>query len=279
MKTSIRTATVTTLLVISLSSARVLQDNGIAGYTGSPGENNCTNCHNSFAINSGGGSISIATTPSISTGGYVPGTTYTISVTVAKTGVNLFGFGTEILNSSNTNAGTISVLNSTQTKLLSSSGKTNIVHQLNGGAGSSGTKTFDFKWVAPSTAVAATVYAAGVAANGNGSSSSDYVYKTSLSLSAPVGIEEQSFAMHMDVYPNPVTENVTLSYMLKEDAEVEYSLTSLGGKLIKIYDTEKQLSGDHKQVLEIPLSVTEGLYLLNMKVNGKNISHRIIINR
>lgn len=279
MKKSIRPATIATLLVISLSSARVLQDNGIAGYTGSPGENNCTNCHNSFALNSGGGSISIATTPSIAASGYVPGTTYTISVTVTKTGVSLFGFGTEILGSTNANTGTISVLNSTQTKLLSSSGKTNIVHQLNGGASSPNSKTFDFKWVAPATAGIATVYAAGVAANGNGSSSSDYVYKTSLSLSGSVGLEEQNFTMHLDVYPNPVTENVTLSYLLKEDADVEYSLTSLSGKLIKTYDAEKQFAGDHKQVLEIPTSVAEGLYLLNMKVNGKNMSHRLIINR
>lgn len=276
MKKTLRISIAASFLVVALSSARVLQNNGIAGFTGSPGEQNCTSCHNSFALNSGGGSISIATTPSISTSGYVPGTSYTIDVTVAKTGVALFGFGTEILTSSNTNAGTLSILNATDTRLLNSGARTNVVHQTGGGAATD-QKTFSFKWVAPATAGAATIYAAGVAANGNNQNNSDFVYRISLPLSSTVGMAEQAFNLNLNVYPNPASEVITLSYALKEDAVVECNLTNLNGQLVIPYFSKNQAAGAQKEVLEIPANASPGLYLLNLTVNGKASSHRIII--
>ena len=37
----------------------ILSSNGKSGKTNSPGEGNCTSCHNSFAVNTGGGSTTI----------------------------------------------------------------------------------------------------------------------------------------------------------------------------------------------------------------------------
>ena len=49
------------LLVLStvfvVFTSEMLSDNGKAGYTGSSGETKCNNCHNSYALNSGGGSV------------------------------------------------------------------------------------------------------------------------------------------------------------------------------------------------------------------------------
>lgn len=277
MTKALRISVVGSVLILSLTSARVLQNNGIAGYTNSPGEQNCTACHNSFAANSGGGSISISTTPSMSPTGYTPGATYTVDVTVSKAGVNLFGFGTEILTSANANAGTISVINATQTKLLNSGSRRNIVHQLNGGTGTD-SKTFSFQWVAPVTAGSATIYAAGVAANGNNQSSSDYVYTASLPISSSVGIKEYNLSSTVSFYPNPARESVTLSYQLDQDALVECSLTGLNGQHLADFYSEKQTAGDHQHNLAIPSSVQSGLYLLNLTVNGQSTSRRLIIN-
>ncbi|HXP52615.1 MAG TPA: hypothetical protein VN922_21860, partial [Bacteroidia bacterium] len=41
-------------------AAIVLHSNGIAGYTNAPGETTCTDCHNTYALNSAGGTIKIA---------------------------------------------------------------------------------------------------------------------------------------------------------------------------------------------------------------------------
>ena len=62
--------------------AGILNDNGRAGRTGSPGSNPCTtSCHSSFALNSGDGSITI-TCDNMPNWNYEPNTVYTINVTV-----------------------------------------------------------------------------------------------------------------------------------------------------------------------------------------------------
>jgi hypothetical protein len=276
MTKALRISIAGSVLILSLSSARVLQNNGIAGYTNSPGEQNCTACHNSFALNSGGGSVTISTTPSITASGYTPGATYTVDVTVSKTGVSLFGFGTEILTSTNTNAGTISVLNSAQTKLLNSGSRRNIVHQLNGGTGTD-SKTFSFQWVAPATAGSATIYAAGLAANGNNQNSSDYVYTASLPISSSVGLKEYELSATVSLYPNPARESVTLSYRLGKDALVACSLSGLNGQRVADFYSGQQAAGEHEQTLPIPSSVQSGLYLLHLTVDGQTTSRRLII--
>jgi hypothetical protein len=173
MKNKIITICVLTVLsLLWMSNA-----NGVANRNGAPGETACnaSGCHTSNALNSGGGSITI--TDNIPTTGYIPGQTYTINVTVAKTGVNLFGFGFEAVSSSNTTAGTLVVLNAASTKTLNGT-RTNMVHLTNSGVSAS-SKTFTFGWIAPSTPNGnVTFYAAGNAANGNGSDTGDYIYTT-----------------------------------------------------------------------------------------------------
>ncbi|HRH37623.1 MAG TPA: hypothetical protein PK760_04730, partial [Flavobacteriales bacterium] len=67
------------LLALMLTSGNT-DNNGKAGRTGAPGENTCVNsCHNSYALNSGTGSIMLAST-NMTNWQYVPGQTYTINV-------------------------------------------------------------------------------------------------------------------------------------------------------------------------------------------------------
>jgi hypothetical protein len=179
----LRKILITTLPLAALIIMTSLQmsDNGKAGRTGSPGETNCTNCHNSFTLNSGGGSITMQS-PGMTGFQYTPGQTYTMSVTVARTGSSLFGVGIEALTSANANAGTLNITDpaSTQIKSATVSGvsRRNIVHVLNGGA-STDSKVFNFSWTAPAAGTGnVTFYFAGVSAvgTGNGNENNDYVY-------------------------------------------------------------------------------------------------------
>ena len=131
------TISIGALLIIITFTAEFMNENGRAGYTGSPGEVTCntTGCHNSFTLNSGGGTISATST--LINWIYEPLTNYTINIKVSKTDVLLFGFGAEILTSSNNNAGTIVATDAVHTQLKSRlvNGiiRKNIVHKLNGG--------------------------------------------------------------------------------------------------------------------------------------------------
>lgn len=158
-----------------------MSDNGKAGRTDSPGENNCTTgCHSTYTLNSGSGSVSIqsAGTPGFK---YTPGQTYNMSVTVAQAGIGLFGVGIEALIASGDNAGTLNITDLASTAIKTSSAvipfvRRNIVQTLNGGQ-SQNSKVFNFSWTAPAAGTGdVTFYFAGVAANGNGTKIGDWVY-------------------------------------------------------------------------------------------------------
>ena len=200
------------LACIALLTSEQMSDNGRAGKTGSPGEGTCTSCHGDFALNSGGGSVSIS---GISGGVYTPGTTYNMSITVARTGSTVFGLGCEALNSSNTNSGTLVITNSAETQLKASGGKTNVVQQLDGGH-TPNTHTFIFNWVAPAAgAGAVTFYFTGLAGDYQGDEGGDYVYAGTLALA------EQSCAS--PAQPGSITGNTTVC----TGASVTYSIASV----------------------------------------------------
>lgn len=49
------------------------------GFTGAPGEGNCTGCHYTFALNSGAGKVEITGLPA----SYTVGQSYSVTVTVS----------------------------------------------------------------------------------------------------------------------------------------------------------------------------------------------------
>lgn len=262
----------------TLASAGILSNNGRAGYTGSPNESNCRSCHGSFALNANGGSVTLTSEPAMTNNQYVAGTIYTMTVTVARTGSSVFGLGVEVLNASNTNAGTLAITNSTETQLKSSGTRTNVIHKLSGGLASN-SKAFSFKWTAPASG-AATFYVATVAGNNNGSDNGDYVYTTSLALTAaPVTsiktLDKES--LKLAVYPNPVQNRLGINYELQEAAHVKAKLVSLQGAAVATLLDEKQNAGAQKINVEIPVSVAAGTYLLHLSIDGKSVVQKIVV--
>lgn len=167
---------------------------GRAGNTGSPGSQNCTQCHTG-TVNTGPGSVTI--TSNIPGWQYSAGQTYTINVTVSQTGLPLFSLGVEALSGSGTyaNAGTFVITNSSETQIKSRSvggfSRNNVVQVTNGGLASN-SKTFTFNWTAPATNVGdVTFYVCGLACDNNGGTENDFSYTISqvvpfMSAAAPV---------------------------------------------------------------------------------------------
>jgi hypothetical protein len=251
------------ITIVSMSFD-IMEPNGIAGYTNSPGEKNCTNCHNSFALNSGGGSVKISC-PTLTNWSYVPGQTYSISVTVAKTGAKKFGLGFEALTSTNTNAGTLTAGTGTKTANFASNSRLNIVHT---GTGNSGTDTytFTFTWKAPATDIGkVTFYCAGNAANGSGVAG-DYIYTTSQVVTSPstVGIAEKvSFSKEISIYPNPATDQLQILNTANQSELMNISIIDLKGALISTRENVRST-----EAIEVG-SLKAGMYSLRIESAGK----------
>lgn len=260
----------------------ILSGNGKSGKTNSPGEGNCTSCHNSFAVNTGGGSTTI-TSPDLTGWNYTPGVTYTINVTVAKSAMSLFGFDFEALLPSGANAGTLAITNATQTQLkattISSNSRNNVVHQSNGGT-SSNTHTFSFHWTAPTAGTGnITFYVSGLACNNDGGTSGDYTYTSSQVVTeTTTGITDAgSNHFQISVFPNPTTENCTLHYELTENSKVSIDLISLTGKFVKnIINTQKN-AGVNDQTINFDSSFARGTYFIKIQINGETHVEPVII--
>ena len=177
----------------------------IGGQTGSPTDGvSCTQCH--YAGSGTGATI----TTNIPSTGYVPGTTYTITATVAQTGINKFGFEiTSEKNAGGAKTGTFFVTNSTQTKLVNSN--TAITHK---SAGTSGTnnKSWSMDWQAPTSGTGAiTFYGAYIAANGNGQNTGDTYHSASSTFNEFI-CNTSAIQTMTGFNPNPVYSAADFSY-------------------------------------------------------------------
>jgi hypothetical protein len=275
--------TVATLVgTIVLLSSGVDSDNGKAGKTGSPSELNCRDCHDSYALNSGGGSVNF-TCSNMSPWEYMPGTTYHMTATVAKTNMPLFGIGLEALTSANQNAGTLTVTNnSTQIKTATVSGvvRKNLVHTLNGGA-TANSKAFNFDWVAPSTNIGpVTFYYAGVAANGDGNESvGDYVYTGSQVVNPMMstGIAEASSTDEVKIFPTPTNDLLNVEYTLTDAATVSASLYDVEGRMVQQLISAERQPGRHSERISGLSSHADGTYIVRLALPGHSIAKRLVI--
>ncbi|HHP7240766.1 MAG TPA: alkaline phosphatase D family protein [Cyclobacteriaceae bacterium] len=80
------------------------------------------------------------------------------------------------------------------------------------------------------------------------------------------------------IYPNPVTSGTTsfIQFGLLENSNLEISLLSIDGRLIKKEFQGDRFKGNYNLAFDIPV-VDPGLYLLNFKTNNKTTSRKIVI--
>lgn len=277
MKKLINLGLLGSLCLILLSSSYSMQDDpdGKAGASGAPGETTCndTDCHNSFAVNSGTGSITISS-PDLTDWAYVPGTTYTISVTVEQSAINLFGLCFEALKPNGDNAGTLHAGVGTQIKNKKVGGfqRKSITHDDNTGA-SANAHTFTFTWDAPATDIGdITFYVAGLAANGDDHESDDRVYSTSQVVTASsVGLDEIARnGMEKHLFPNPASDFIHFSPAEFTIVPDEVRIVALNGATVAILKNNS-FSQANDRVAIPTAQLQEGTYTLYFLAQGRTI--------
>ena len=267
------------LAVFIISTAAVLNSNGKAGRTGSPNETTCVSCHSDFPLNSGGGSVTI-TSPNMTGWVYTLGQTYTINVTVAKTGAVLFGLGVEALSGTVTyaNAGTFICTNPAETHLLTyaTNGRISVTQMANGGL-TNNTKTFSFNWTAPTTNVGnVTFYVAGNAANNSGDESGDYIYTTTqVATKSAVGISSLSNStdgLIVANYPNPFTNSTKIEFELIKSGHISIDVFNILGVNVSSLTKDKYYSEGKHEILFDSSTLPSGVYMYKVKVSSDDKS-------
>lgn len=188
----------TTILVVALIAygGYALSERGVTsshakispgpplGFTGAPNEGNCTGCHYTFPLNSGGGKVEITGLPA----SFTPGQSYTVTVTLTHPTARAWGFELTALDADGTSSptGALTVTDSATTlkrdSTASGSLRTYLSHNDERGIakGKAGSNSWSFTWTAPAaTAGDITFYAVGNAADNQVTPEGDYIYTTS----------------------------------------------------------------------------------------------------
>jgi len=248
-------------------------------YSGEPpGNTNCTTigCHDDGTANTGTASVFLDLGDAAN--GYVAGQTYTVSISIAKSGMMRSGFQVIALTDSDTklSPGTVTLLDTARTQLIDINNphpgpctdqdtKVWVEHTSSGITPvSPGANTWSYLWTAPSSnAGSITFYLAALESDNSLDESGDQVYTRTKTISAVTGIHDPSNREDaIEIYPNP--------------SQGEFSVITAGlfSKEISIYDIQGNILEKHtvsSEKIKFDLrKYPKGIYFL--KANGEGVS-------
>ena len=148
------------------------------GNTNAPGENNCTQCHSGTLQTSGTNFSNISFSGNFTGNGYIPDSTYTITLKYKHSGKSKFGFQLTALDNNNAMAGSFNNTNSRvgiTTASISGATRSYARHTSSGNSGTDSI-SWTFEWTAPSTNKdTITIYSIINATNSNSNTSGDII--------------------------------------------------------------------------------------------------------
>ncbi len=172
------TAVLTLAILGSYLTSLTYSSGAPASNTNAPGESNCTSCHIGSLQTSGTNFNNVSFSGNFTGGGYIPDSTYTVTLSYSQSGKSRFGFQMTCLNSNNAMAGTFTSTTSAtsnSTGTVSGASRT-YVNQTSSGNSGSGSISWTFQWKAPSTNVdTVTFYSVVNSANSSSSTAGDII--------------------------------------------------------------------------------------------------------
>lgn len=82
-----------------------------------------------------------------------------------------------------------------------------------------------------------------------------------------------------DVYPNPTQSELNLSYSVNESVDVSVSFYNINGQLVHVFDqiSKSNAPGTYQEVLSIPDNIPSGFYFLSLRINDKQVQHKVSV--
>lgn len=247
--------------------------------TGAPGESSlsCTQCH-AGSVNNGSAQNILEVSDGVSTiTDYIPGQTYTVSLSLA-TGNVKEGFQATVLDiATNTMAGSFPGTGLVGSKIVSSAGRDYATHISS--STNEGNVSWDWDWNAPATDVGPVkFYVASNKANGNGATNGDQIFLSQHSFNSTVGLNEYAeFDLKFNVYFDKNSNNLKLTFNALTKENVFVKMTGMEGN----YILSKQLGlsdvGGNKQTIEVGKEIKSGVYIVQLFVGNKGISKKLQI--
>lgn len=254
-----------------------------------PNFTNCTYCHSGAAVNSGTANIGFDLGGAEL--GYVPDSTYTITLSVQKAGMEAAGFQFIALqnNNQNNSPGVITLTDPTRMQIVdvnnphaqgcSISQKKWVEHEYAGIlSNTAGLSQWSFLWKAPSTDVGTiSFYFAGLESNYNLGDDGDFVYTRSASAPfLPSSIQSLHDISHQVlVYPNPTVLELFVE-VTDAIAWEKIELIDLNGRVAKNYTSNGLIFNGKNLQLDL-LGIQSGIYILSLQSDKYQVNKRVLV--
>ncbi len=102
-------------------------------------------------------------------------------------------------------------------------------------------------------------------------------YLDEVNFSGPVGINELTRSIGLNVSPNPSHTGFKLKFNLSNDSRIGYSVTSVTGAVLLSQDTKSFETGAHELMINEQNSLPKGIYFLCLEVNNVKMSKKLVV--
>ena len=210
---------------------------------------------------------------------FTPGTLYNLAFSFpAIVGAThpFYGFQIVALDAANAKAGTMAVTNSATTQINTSGTKQYMGHK-----SANSTHNWAFKWTAPASCGGpVTFYYAynkcdASATNPSGAEGTIYNGSTTINCSGTGIADIASLISELNIFPNPISNDFSLSFNLNEANTVSAQLYNLNGELVRELINEKTEVGHIMQTTDVQ-ALPAGIYLVKLNVGESSITKKII---
>jgi hypothetical protein len=245
------------------------------GKTGAPGESNCTSCHNSSVFDGSNENILILMNGAVPVNTYLPGSTYTISLSLASN-PSKKGFQATALTSSGQMAGMFSAGTNT-----SVNGTTKKYANHKSSSNTNATPFWTWTWTAPSINVGNVVfYVATCKANNNGSDSGDQIFLSQHTISAQgsTGVNENTSPLSgMKVAYDAINRTVLLNFASLSSGEMTINFVDMNGRSVFKSEIGTAMVGENTHKVQLPSDLRKGFYVVHVLVNNNTASAKVQI--
>ena len=280
---------ITVLVLVTTNNVNSKITSPPAGNSGDPvTSNSCarSGCHatptqtpgvNDYAISIGTGS---PTTPLVGFV-YTPNTVYNMAfiINLIATTNPFYGFQIVALDAANAKAGTMQVTNAATTQINTSVATG--TRQYMGHHTANSTHNWAYKWTAPAAGTGPVIfyYSYNVcnASSATPSSAQGVIYKGVIPIQeAPAAIDDiASKVADLNVFPNPISNEVSISFDMKESEMVTAQLFSLDGKEVNQLMSEKVSEGNFIRTFNTS-NLSAGIYLMKLNVGGASVTRKMV---
>ncbi|WP_317896861.1 zinc-dependent metalloprotease [Aurantibacillus circumpalustris] len=113
--------------------------------------------------------------------------------------------------------------------------------------------------------------------NKDGIGSGNRFYLDEVNFTGVVGINDLTKAVAFNVFPNPTSDVINLSFQLSDFSKIKYELVTVTGEVISNESEKTYSEGSYTISINKNTELAAGIYFINLHVNGAKMCKKIIV--